>query len=1181
MRDTSAALDKMRQSGSQLAAGINPAAARVDALAAAQSKARGSASELAASHRELVGAARDAAGGVGALNQKLANMSAAKEHARALTAEVDKLGTSLIRVGAVGIGAMGFAVKESMSLSRAMGLVSARTRASSDEMKALRKNALDLGNDNRFTALSAADVGRGQAALATGGLTPAQIVGGAAEGAAAGAIVGGTEMVESAELMIDVLKTFRLQADQSLSAMDAISAAASGSATNFGELSAALRMGGGAAQDLRRPMHETIGTLALMADHMMRGSDAGTAYKTFMLSLSGNSDQAKDAMKAHNLELADGAGKFKSMSTIAEELKTKLGGLSEANRTAALKQIFGNDAYRVASALMDEGAAGVDKYEKMVSRAGASVESATRQQEGLHGAIDALISTAQTSATVFGNELAPAVIGVANAASGLVKKLGDADSGTARFGRTTAAATSVLLVAGGAYFKVNAAVVAYRANLAILRTHTDAAAASQGRLNTALNAAKFGAVAIAASGLVYMINEVDRANNRALQGMDDYNDKLREMEAQGYLTADALKRLSVDSAQLPTGLDRWKTVYGEALLDSKMRAFDIHHPSATAAERQAREERERAALPKWTQGALQREDYEQRKFAEPTLLSAAERAALKKQREDAKAGQGRLPADLEKALSGLGGDGKSGGGSAAAKKQKTAAELQAEADEKLLKAKQEQLAAVDAQLRIIKAGGAAAAEQTNKTQAAARIAGDAVESGRVFNKKQLQCAEAVSTIYKEAGVLSQVYTVTTQASKAMLEHPDRFQRLSPGAALRPGDYVAKPYKSGVGAFSGDAGWHAMMVTDQGKVAGAPNAGSTFQNQGSQSKLPSGWVGFRPKSGAAGGDTAGLEAQKKRLEDDIAGLQGGAASLQLQAERAESAAKAQQEASEAAKQAADEAKKAAEEQRQAQIDKIQREGAGKMVRAEAGIWQAEQGRSLAGQGQQSQAFQEVIAAHEAFWAAREETARALAAITGDTTELERTQLETERERSQLLDDEIAKQRAIREEKRRQREEAEKQAKEARLQKSGDAATLADIMAERAKIQGASAQTQAALEKKQQGLQLRHAAELARQGQVVEAERIRNEVLREQMEGSKAGKDALKEAVIGGDMGRISDILQQARRTGGPSAGSGQGDDDPVAYAIRNGRSQQPRIIAGAVDERLRREALETARLIEDS
>ena len=1147
LRDTSAALDKMRQSGSQLANGLNPAAARMDALAAAQSKARGSASELAASQRELVGAARDAAGGVGALNQNLANLKSAKEHVRGLTSEVDALAGSFAKAGTAGAAVMAYSVGQATSLSRAMGLVSARTRASADEMGKLKANALALGNDNRFSALSAADVGRGQAALGTGGLTPAQIVGGASESTAAAAIVGGTDMVEAAELVVDAMKTFRMEAGETMSVVDALAGASSGSATDFGQLSAALKQGGAAAADLKRPMTETIGTLALLADHMIRGSDAGTSYKTFMLALTPTSDAAAEAMERYKLKLADGSGNFKSMAAIAEELKTKLGGLSEANRTAALKQIFGNDAYRIASALLQEGAAGVEHYTAMVSRSGAAVESATRMQEGLHGALDALQSTAETAATVFGSELAPAVEASAKAAEGLLNGLGPTERKTFAFG------TAGLFAAAG-LLKASTMALDYKVKLSLLRGTTDSTATAIGGLSSKVLRG-VGIVSAAIAGYETLRRMLKAYSDTTLESTS-----VLEQFAGGMSNVVATM---LDWAKNPV----WNTLQG--LL--RMLQWE------------ARQAMEWTGMAASVSGSASGAGGGMTSAASSTasgiggaINAGMQAAADAVAKEVAKAG----PADSA-GSGGGGGDGKSGGGSAAAKKQKTAAELQAEADEKLLKAKQEQLAAVDAQLRIIKAGGAAAAEQTNKTQAAARIAGDAVESGRVFNKKQLQCAEAVSTIYKEAGVLSQVYTVTTQASKAMLEHPDRFQRLSPGAALRPGDYVAKPYKSGVGAFSGDAGWHAMMVTDQGKVAGAPNAGSTFQNQGSQSKLPSGWVGFRPKSGAAGGDTAGLEAQKKRLEDDIAGLQGGAASLQLQAERAESAAKAQQEASEAAKQAADEAKKAAEEQRQAQIDKIQREGAGKMVRAEAGIWQAEQGRSLAGQGQQSQAFQEVIAAHEAFWAAREETARALAAITGDTTELERTQLETERERSQLLDDEIAKQRAIREEKRRQREEAEKQAKEARLQKSGDAATLADIMAERAKIQGASAQTQAALEKKQQGLQLRHAAELARQGQVVEAERIRNEVLREQMEGSKAGKDALKEAVIGGDMGRISDILQQARRTGGPSAGSGQGDDDPVAYAIRNGRSQQPRIIAGAVDERLRREALETARLIEDS
>jgi len=1169
LRDTATALDKVGHSGSQLPNGLSPAAAKVDALANAQRRARGSASELAASQHHLVGAARDAAGAVGALNQKLDNMAAAKQHARGLTAEVDQLAVSLGRASLVGVGLGVASVSQFATFDKGMAYAKARLEGTAQQYRELDALAKRLGNDQRMPQFSAGDAGTASGVLAQGGLGMKDILSGAAEASllAAGAL--GTDVVQSSQLAADAIRVFNAEGQESIRVIDQMVMASLKGSQSAGELQTALSQSGSVLQMQNRTSLEAATSFALLGKGMVRGGEAGTSLRGMLLRLVPQTKEAAEMMQHLGLKFTDAQGKFLPMERVAGLLHDRLSGLSDAERTTALNVMFGTENIRAASIMANAGAEGFAAMAAQVDKAGAAADLNAKQNDSLAGGIDALKSTVQTAAIMYGQTFGPSVRKAAGWLSDLTSTTVGAEGASGRLFRTLVTGTTVVLAGAAAYLKVSTAVVVYRAQLAILRTQSVSTAASQGLLTTALGKVAtalgtstlgVGIAAVAVAGLaveLYYLKQrydaVSDAADRAAASIDNSNRMMADAASRGYLS-----QAQADQYTVKEKPNNWDYILaGIGIETDRYRKFY--------------------------------ETVERQGFADAVMGNSP----TKRYRDDQPAGSGSsggaggtAPAT---SLAGLGGDGKSGGGSQAAKRQKTAAELQAEAEAKLLKQKQDELAATEARIRIIKAGSQAAEAQATATSKAAASAKEAEhsvrragKSGEVFNKAQAQCAEAVTTIYQRAGVLSQVYTITTQASKAMLEHPDRFQRLKPGEALQPGDYVSHAYQSGVGAFSGREGWHSMMVLPSGEIAGAPHAGSQFQVQYKNTRtLPEGWVGFRPSGGQAAGGLAGLEAQRDRLQDEIAKLQGGPAGLQLQAERAEAAAKAQEESSQAAKAAAAEAQRAAEERRQAQIERIEREGAGQLVQAEARIYQAEQGRSLAGPGYQSQAWQETLSAHEAYWQTREDTARKLADITGDTTELERVQLENARERSQLLDGEIERQRQIREEKRRQAEEAERQEKAARLEKSSDAATLAGIMAERAQIQGASAQTQAALEKKSQGLQLRHAAELARQGQVIESERIRNEVLRQQLEGgTQTGRDALQEAVIGGDMGRISDILQQGRRAGGGRAGSA-GDDDPVAYAIRNGRSQQPRIIAGAVDERLRREALETARLIEDS
>jgi len=120
--DVDGALDKLTPAAAKAAGGVSVLGNRVDALSAAESKARGSAAELAASHGKLEGSAFKAGGAVGLLNQKLRNLDAARQHARALTADVDALANKAVAAGAAlaGIGGAAFLAFSTSSLELAI-----------------------------------------------------------------------------------------------------------------------------------------------------------------------------------------------------------------------------------------------------------------------------------------------------------------------------------------------------------------------------------------------------------------------------------------------------------------------------------------------------------------------------------------------------------------------------------------------------------------------------------------------------------------------------------------------------------------------------------------------------------------------------------------------------------------------------------------------------------------------------------------------------------------------------------------------------------------------------------------------------------------------------------------------------------------------------------------------------
>ena len=72
--------------------------------------------------------------------------------------------------------------------------------------------------------------------------------------------------------------------------------------------------------------------------------------------------KAAEKIEQLGIKTRDSSGEMLGATEIAQELQNKLGGLDAATRDAALQTIFGSDAMRAATVLMNSGAEGLKKY---------------------------------------------------------------------------------------------------------------------------------------------------------------------------------------------------------------------------------------------------------------------------------------------------------------------------------------------------------------------------------------------------------------------------------------------------------------------------------------------------------------------------------------------------------------------------------------------------------------------------------------------------------------------------------------------------------------------------------------------------------------------------------------------------------------------------------------------------
>jgi len=347
----------------------------------------------------------------------------------------------------VGIGAV--AMKTAADFETSMNMVQAATQAPASEMKGLSDLALKMGADTVFSSGEAADA---MLELAKTGFSPAQIEAGALKATMDLAAAGGLELADSATAVGNAMNTFSLKAQDAAQIAAAFAGGANASSADVSDLTQALQQVGPGAKNAGLSLQQTVGVLAEFADKGIRGSDAGTSLKTMLMNLVPSTAKAETTMKSLGITFTNADGSFKSISEIAQILQDKMGGLSQEQRTLAMNIIFGSDATRAATVLMEGGSQAVDKYTKATSDQAAATDMAKARMKGLGGALENAKGSVESLGITMGEVAAPAIEKVAGGVQWLANALaglpGWAQKAAVGFGVILAAAGPLLVIVG-------------------------------------------------------------------------------------------------------------------------------------------------------------------------------------------------------------------------------------------------------------------------------------------------------------------------------------------------------------------------------------------------------------------------------------------------------------------------------------------------------------------------------------------------------------------------------------------------------------------------------------------------------------------------------------------------------------------------------------------------------------
>lgn len=373
---------------------------------------------------------------------------------KALGEGITELGSSMtlgLTVPIVAAG--GAATSVAASFDDAMSQVQGALGGASADMDGLRNLALQLGADTVFSATESAQA---MVELAKGGLTEAQIKGGALAASMDLAAAGQLNLADAAATTVQMMGSFGLGVGDATRIANALAGAANASSADVSDLTQAMSQCSAQASLAGWSLEDTAAALALFADHGVKGSDAGTSLKTMLQRLAAPTDQAAEAIAAYGLNIRDSNGQMKDISGIADELTGKLGGLSDAERDAALQTIFGSDASRAAAILMQSGSEGLAKYIAATNDATAAETMANAQKGELSWALENMGGAIESASIAFGTALAPAITAVAGVIGNVAEAFASLPAGV----QTGIAVVLALVAALGPLLMVIGSVVA-------------------------------------------------------------------------------------------------------------------------------------------------------------------------------------------------------------------------------------------------------------------------------------------------------------------------------------------------------------------------------------------------------------------------------------------------------------------------------------------------------------------------------------------------------------------------------------------------------------------------------------------------------------------------------------------------------------------------------------------------
>ena len=374
------------------------------------------------------------------------NISSAGQKLLPVTAGVTALGTAAVSTAANFESSMS-QVQATMGITKdAMSTVNGESVNTMDTLSALAKK---MGSE---TAFSASECAEALNYLALAGYDTQQMCD-TLPTVLNLAAAGGIDLASASDMVTDAMSALGMGVDEAGTMVDQMAKTASTTNTSVAQLGEGILTIGATAKTVKGGTAELNTALGILANNGIKGAEGGTHLRNVILSLQNPTDKAAACMEQLGLDVYDSEGNMRSLNDILGDLNTSMDGMTAAEKSNIIGQIFNKtDLSSVNALLANTGTTWDDLQQSIIDSGGAAQQMADTQLDNLQGQITILKSALEGLAISFGELLLPAIKMIVGWVQKFVDWLNGMDEGTKKVITTVAllaaALGPVLIVVG-------------------------------------------------------------------------------------------------------------------------------------------------------------------------------------------------------------------------------------------------------------------------------------------------------------------------------------------------------------------------------------------------------------------------------------------------------------------------------------------------------------------------------------------------------------------------------------------------------------------------------------------------------------------------------------------------------------------------------------------------------------